>query len=357
MKKTVALAISGGIDSAVSAYLLKELGYEVLGIHYKFWTWANASSDLQDTKNKSIKNIKEKIGIQIKIQDYSYFFKKTVVDNFLSELSKGRTPNPCVICNPLVKFKLLKDFADKAKINHISTGHYARVENDIDGCSRLLKGIDNQKDQSYMLCYLNQEILSRTIFPLGNRYKREIYDLGKNLRLQAIELKESQDLCFINADNYKHFLGESIPHAVFPGGIVNTSGETIGQHKGLAYYTIGQRKGIKVPAEKPYYVLRKDIKRNQLVIGNRNELGTDTMMVINPNWIHHKPKTLTNCDVKIRYRSPSVSCTLEKMNKKTYQVKLTRKLPDITPGQYAVFYTGDEVLGGGKISHDLNVYE
>ena len=350
MKKKVALAISGGIDSAVSAHFLIEMGYEVVGVHFKFWTWENDPSSLSSLREVLIDDIKEKIGFQIEIIEHEDFFKKTVVENFLSELSNGRTPNPCVICNPLVKFKLLKDYADKANIAYISTGHYARVKSDHNGFFILKKGIDPQKDQSYMLSYLNQELLSRIIFPLGRTYKKDNLNLGKKLGLKTIEFGESQDLCFVSTDHYKQFVSESIPDLIYTGDIVDTSGKEIGQHQGLAFYTTGQRKGIKVSATEPYYVIRKDSERNQLVVGHSNELGGDQMVVINLNWIHHEPITPFKCDVKIRYGYPSVRCSIEKMDKNAFQVKLSHKLRDITPGQYAVFYAEDEVLGGGKIS-------
>jgi tRNA-specific 2-thiouridylase len=350
MKKIVALAISGGIDSAISAFLLKEIGYEVVGVHFQFWTWENDNQIFRNFRKSLIDDIKEKIGFEVEILKYEDLFKKTIVREFLSELSQGRTPNPCVICNPLIKFKLLKDYADKEKIPYISTGHYARVEYDHDGIYKLLKGVDPQKDQSYMLSYLIQELLSRTIFPLGEMYKKDVVSLGNELGLKTIEFGESQDLCFVNTSHYEQFLSESLPDSIYPGDIVDTSGKKIGQHKGLAYYTIGQRKGIMVSAEKPYYVIRKDSKKNKLVVGYIDELGIDQMEVNNLNWINLEPITPFTCDVKIRYRSPSVGCSIEKMNKNTFQVKLSRKLRDITPGQYAVFYAGDEVLGGGKIS-------
>jgi len=350
MKKIVVVAISGGIDSAISAYLLKEMGYEVVGINFQFWTWENDPSGLSTVRKSLIDDIKEKIGFSIEILKYEDLFKKIIVENFLSELSQGRTPNPCVICNPLVKFKSLKNYADKEKIAYISTGHYARVNYDHEGFFKLKKGIDIQKDQSYMLCYLNQELLSRTIFPLGRTYKKDNINIGKKLGLKTIEFGESQDLCFVNTDHYKQFISESIPELIYPGDIVDNSGKKMGQHEGLVYYTIGQRKGIKISAEKPYYVIRKDSKRNQLVIGHIDELGRDRMVVSNLNWIYHEPITPFTCDVKIRYRSPSVRCNIEKIDKNVFRVKISRNLRDITPGQYAVFYTEDEVLGGGKIS-------
>lgn len=350
MNKIVAVAISGGIDSAISAYLLKEMGYEVLGINFQFWTWENDPPSISTVRISLLDDIMEKVGINIEILKYEDLFLNNVVDKFLSELSQGRTPNPCVICNPLVKFKILKDYADKEKIAYISTGHYARVKYDHDGFFKLKKGIDRQKDQSYMLSYLNQELLSRTIFPLGRTYKKDNINLGKKLGLKTIEFGESQDLCFVNTDHYKQFIKKSIPDFIHPGDIVDNYGKKMGQHEGLVYYTIGQRKGIKISAEKPYYVISKDLMRNQLVIGHLDELGGDKMVVNDLNWIHHEPITPFTCEVKIRYRSPSVRCTVNKINKNVFSVKLSCNLRDITPGQYAVFYSDDEVLGGGKIS-------
>jgi len=347
MQKKVALALSGGIDSAVSALLLKEMGYEVVGVHFQFWTWEKDISSSSSIKNSLIEDIRQKIGIRIDVVNYADLFKETIVKNFISELSKGHTPNPCMRCNTIVKFKLLMEFANNENILYLSTGHYARVACNV-GHFKLLKGVDPNKDQSYMLSYLNQDILSRTISPFGDTYKKKNIILGKNLGLQTIEYGESQDLCFVNPSNYIQFIHESIPES-HPGDIVDSTGKKIGQHRGLVYYTIGQRKGIKISAEKPFYVIRKDLMQNQLVVGYLNELGGVLMVVENVNWIDHEPHAPFTCDVKIRYRSPSVKCTLEKININTFKVILSQKLRDITPGQYAVFYLREEVLGGGMI--------
>ena len=350
MKKIVALAVSGGIDSAISAYLLQEMGYEVVGVHFQFWTWENDISSLEKSRRILIDDISEKIGFRIETIKQENYFKKTIVNNFLSELSNGKTPNPCVRCNPFVKFKLLKDFAEKENIFKISTGHYARVEYKHGGNYKLIKGIDPEKDQSYVLCNLNQELLSRIIFPLGGTYKKDNINLGKNLGLKIIEFSESQDLCFVNSNHYKQFISESIPNSIQPGDIIDNSEKIIGQHKGLVYYTIGQRKGIRVSAEEPYYVISKDFIRNRLIVGHIDELGRDQMVVNNLNWINKQPEMPFTCDVKIRYRSSYIRCSIDRARKNTIRVTLSRKLRDITPGQYAVFYSGDEVLGGGKIS-------
>jgi len=350
MKKIVALAVSGGIDSAIAAYILQKMGYEVVGVHFQFWTWENDISSLEKSRRILIDDISEKIGFRIETIKQEKYFKKTIVNKFLSELSNGQTPNPCVRCNQFVKFKLLKDFAEKENIFIIATGHYARVEFMHGGNYKLIKGIDPEKDQSYVLCNLNQELLSRIIFPLGETYKKDNIDLGKNLGLKIIGFSESQDLCFVNSNHYKQFISESIPNSIKPGDIVDNSEKILGQHKGLAYYTIGQRKGIRVSAKEPYYVISKDFIRNRLIVGHMDELGRDQMVVNYLNWINKQPEMPFTCDVKIRYRSSYIRCSIERASKNTIRVTLSQKLRDITPGQYAVFYSGDEVLGGGKIS-------
>jgi tRNA-specific 2-thiouridylase len=349
MSKKVALAISGGIDSSVSAYLLKKLGYEVIGLHFSFWKWGEETADEIDQRMKNIKDIQDGIGIPIRTIDKRENFKKQIIKHLITEVTSGRTPNPCILCNPQIKFKSLIEYADKNSIAYISTGHYARIE-DRNGYFSIRMGADDKKDQSYVLCYLNQKILRRTIFPLGDYHKKEVIKIGKDLGLKVVGSGESQDLCFVNKDHYKNFISDFVSNADRPGDIVNISGEIIGQHRGLAFFTIGQRKGIKIASKRPYYVAGIDIEKNQLVVGYKDEIGRSDMVVINTNWIHKEPETPFECEVKIRYHAPSIGCSIEKRSSNSYCVKLEESLPDISPGQYAVFYSGDELLGGGMIS-------
>lgn len=350
MHKKVALAVSGGIDSAISAFKLKKLGLEVIGINFKFWKWENNSPESPTLNIALLEDIGKIIGFEIHILEYEKYFKDTIVDRFISELSSGQTPNPCVMCNPLVKFKLLKDFADKEKIDFISTGHYARVEKDKEDVYKLMKGIDRKKDQSYVLCYLTQELLSRAIFPMGETYKVDNVEIAKQLDLKSVQVGESQDLCFVSPDHYQQFIRESLPTSFAPGDIVDINGTKLGIHSGLALYTIGQRKGIKVSAEKPYYVMKKDLSTNQLIVGHLEELGNSKLVVDDVNWINPVDKATISCDVKIRYRSQPIKCKIKKGKGNEYLVTLIKEMRDITPGQYAVFYNGEEVLGGGVIT-------
>jgi tRNA-uridine 2-sulfurtransferase len=347
-KKNVALAVSGGVDSAIAAILLKESGYNVIGINFQFWRWEN-NSDKYLHNSSLLSDLERKIGINIQVIKHENIFKEIVVKHFLSGLSTGITPNPCVRCNPLMKFHLLNEFAQKEDIEYISTGHYARVDKGNDGYYRLLKGFDPQKDQSYVLCCLTQHILSKTIFPLGESYKKDNLKIAKQLGLKSGNVGESQDLCFVSPDQYKHFIKESIPEALVAGNIIDKYGNILGAHIGLALYTIGQRKGIKISSNKPYYVLKKIQNSNQLVVGHIEDLGNSHFIVENVNWIRPQNNAVLSCDVKMRYRSQMIKCNLENHGRNHWKVSLTRQVRDITPGQYAVFYDGEEVLGGGVI--------
>jgi tRNA-uridine 2-sulfurtransferase len=351
-QKRIALAVSGGVDSAVAAYILKKFGYDVIGVHFQFWKWENDSENILNN-SFLLTDLENKIGIKIKVLNHQNDFKNEVIEQFLSGLSQGITPNPCVRCNPLIKFHLLSEFAQQEDIEFISTGHYARVTNGNDGYFHLLKGVDPIKDQSYVLCYLNQKILSKTIFPLGGSYKKENLLIAKHLFLKSGEIEESQDLCFVTPDHYKQFIKESIPEALVPGNITDKYGKILGMHSGLPLYTIGQRKGIKISSNKPYYVLKKIQNSNQLVVGHIEDLGNSHFFVENVNWIRPQNNKKLSCDVKIRYRAQIIKCSLEEQSVNQWKVFLSHQVRDITPGQYAVFYDGEEVLGGGVIKETV----
>ncbi|MCD6356753.1 MAG: tRNA-specific 2-thiouridylase, partial [Anaerolineaceae bacterium] len=244
---------------------------------------------------------------------------------------------------------LLIDLAKERGYSFISTGHYAIVEFDKCGHYKLKMGVDANKDQSYMLGYLNQDILSKILFPLGKTYKKDNLELGKKLGIEAVNINESQDLCFVKPKHYYEFINSALKGQITPGNIINQKGNILGQHNGLVYYTVGQRKGIRISSAKPYYVIRKNIENNELVVGHLNELGKKTMHVVNINWIIKEPKMPFTCDVKIRYRAPAISCKISKTGKSLF-VKTNKLLRDITPGQYAAFYKNSELLGSGAIT-------
>lgn len=345
-REKILIAVSGGIDSAVAIKILLDLGYDVEGVHFNFWHWEKRDSKIN---GQILDEVSALFGITIHQIDYQQQFKETVIKSFIADQKYGFTPNPCILCNPFMKFKLLKDQADALGIHAIATGHYARTEFDLARNRYLLKtGVDPKKDQSYMLCYLDQDILARTIFPLGKYLKKDVYKFGKDLGLPIKDSDESQDLCFVEPENYHHFLKSEIDQST-AGKIVNTAGEIVGDHDGLPLYTIGQRKGIKVSSHRPYYVIRKEITTNTLVIGYEEELERDYFEMIEPNWIYKDPQMPLRADVKIRYRSARISSLVEINLNGHFVIKLEQPLRGITPGQYAVFYDNEYVIGGGKI--------
>jgi len=346
VQNKIMLAVSGGIDSAVAIHLLQERGFTVFGVHFNFWHW---ETDRGKSEMDVLNSLEEIFGIDILTVNYETEFKNIIVDQLISDQKQGFTPNPCVRCNPFVKFRLLMDLADKEKIKNIATGHYARVYYDSQSDRFLLKtAADKNKDQSYVLCYLTQEILSRSIFPLGDYTKQQIYKIGINLGLPITEESESQDLCFVKPENYTKFLEENISSNI-SGNICGLDGKVLGKHNGLHHYTIGQRKGIRIPAVEPYYVLRKIVATNTLIVGSKDDLDKIIFEVDNVNWIINKPSGTIAADVKIRYRSNRFPAQIIAMDKGRYRIITEDPVRAITPGQYAVFYKDDIVIGGGRI--------
>jgi len=352
-KEKVVIALSGGVDSAVAAWKLVSDGYDVLGVHFELWNWTESDTE-KNRKKQKIHFIGKKIGFPVVSIDARDKFKSFIVDDFIVQLERGLTPNPCVRCNPLIKFQLLEDYANKQNAEKIATGHYTVIREKKDGTYGLFKSIDKQKDQSYFLGYLTQQLLSRTILPLGNTEKKENVKIAGKLDLPINYGEESQDLCFLNQSDYEKFVSNYSPDILEPGEIINTRGDVIGRHRGLALFTIGQRKGIRIPAEEPLYVIRKDTLKNQLIVGPLKELGMRKMAVSNLNWVSGKEITDFECKVKIRYRSKEKSCHGKKVNSHRYVVEFQEKIRDITPGQFAVFYDGQEVLGAGVIQEAFN---
>jgi tRNA-specific 2-thiouridylase len=350
MTRGVALGFSGGVDSTLAAVKLAEMGYQVHAVHLNMWKWG-AEGEGETVFQQHAIELQQVAGVQLASIDASESMRKLVIEDFNQQLSLGNTPSPCIRCNPLVKFKLLLDYADTYDLQYIATGHYARVQLAEDGQYQLLRALDHSKDQSYMLCYLTQAILSRTLFPLGQSQKTEIKQTAHDLGLSVSEQPESQDLCFLNQHSYQEFVKHFSPDILVPGEIVNRKGEVLGRHEGLALYTIGQRKGIRIAAGEAYYVIEKDTVNNQLVVGFLNELGKKQMRVEKTNWISGSIPDEYECDVKIRYRAKIVPARLERIGKSNdYEVHFREELRDITPGQFAVFYRNDQVLGGGMIS-------
>ena len=342
--KSVGVAMSGGVDSSVTAQLLKNKGYQVQGFFM-----ALAQPDL-DQQVDRIKKVTDHLDIPLTIVDLSREFKETVLDYFTSSYFEGRTPNPCVFCNPRIKFGRLLEEILAAGCDHMATGHYARIVEGLDQTFRLLKGLDPKKDQSYFLHRLTQQQLSRILFPLGEQTKENVYKLAGELGISGIHGAESQDVCFLQDTDVSTFLAQSRT-ADKPGGpIVTQDGTEIGRHDGIHCFTVGQRKGLGIPDATPYYVVSLDPVKNVVVVGKKEDLYQRELLVEEVNWIAGKePDLRRDLFTKIRYRHKGAPAQVMPSEKGRYTVRFHEPQLAITPGQFAVFYQEDEVIGGGEI--------
>lgn len=352
MKNKIAIAISGGIDSLMAAHILKENGHEVFGIHFISGYEPSPSSTQIE---KTISFISKQLNIPIEVIDCHLEFKKEVVSYFTSTYQKGETPNPCLVCNPKIKFGTLLDFAIKKGASHLSTGHYANIIKDDNGRYHLYKGKDESKDQSYFLSFLTQTQLSKAYFPLGDYKKSDIKQLAVENKLTPVSENESQDICFIPDNNYPAFLEHQQDFKFKPGSIETIHGKKVGEHKGLHLFTIGQRRGINCPAEKPYYVAKLDVERNVLVVGFRDELLSKTCLVEGINWINGTPPDKPSLFTRLRYRQKETESFVTPISKDSATVEFAEPQFPITPGQGAVFYKNDEILGGGFIKEQDSI--
>jgi tRNA-specific 2-thiouridylase len=345
-KGKVAVALSGGVDSAAAALLLEEAAYEVIGIHMRLW-----ASPRFDYQAHRVENICRLLDIPYHQVDLQKEFESCVVDYFCQEYQQGRTPNPCVACNQHIKFGLLLDKALSLGADYLATGHYAKVEYSRDG-HRLLKAADTSRDQSYFLYTLTQEKLGHVLFPLGEHSRDEVKQMAKKAGLPTAT-KSSQDICFISQKNYGAFLSQRF--STLPGDIVDTQGKKLGQHRGIAFYTIGQRHGLGLSstqvlsAGKPLYVIGIEPESNRVVLGPENELYSQKLTAQKLSWISGKmPREPITTQAKIRYKSKEAEAILFFRND-SVDVHFTQPQKAITPGQAIVFYNADEVLGGGII--------
>jgi tRNA-specific 2-thiouridylase len=292
--------------------------------------------------------LSEQLGIPIHIIDLSESFNRSVVEYFIKSYQSGRTPNPCLVCNPTIKFGALLDYAMSLGTDFLATGHYARITQDEQNRPHLRKGADPVKDQSYFLAFLTEAQLDRVMFPLGGLTKKDITINAEKSGLYPVSSKESQDVCFISGD-YKDFLSEEKGFTGKPGPIVTTGGERIGRHNGLHSFTIGQRRGINCPSTTPFYVIRLDMENNALVVGRKNELLSRSCTVRDVHWISGAPSFPLQAVTRIRYSHKGTSSTLYPEQGNRLTVEFQEPAASVTPGQGAVFYRDDEVLGGGWI--------
>ena len=339
-KTKVAVALSGGVDSSAAALMLRKAACEVIGVHMRLWD----SPGFDDQAHRA-EDICRTLDIPYHQVDVQREFESCVVDYFCREYQQGRTPNPCVACNQHIKFGLLLDKALSLGADYLATGHYARVEHSRDG-HRLLKATDTRRDQSYFLYTLTQEKLGRVLFPLGEHSRDEVKQMAKQTGLPTAT-KSSQDLCFISQKNYGAFLSQRF--GTLPGDIVDTQGKRLGQHRGIAFYTIGQRHGLGLASDKPLYVIRMEPESNRIVLGHEKELYSQKLTAHKPNWISGKaPRGPVTPTAKIRYKSKEAEAILVPRDD-SVDVHFTQPQKAVTPGQAIVFYNADEVLGGGII--------
>jgi len=349
--------MSGGVDSSVTAALMLELGYDVIGITMRLGAPDAIEVDLERPNCCSLESIEDarrvatQLGISFYGVNYEEMFRERIIDYFVNEYLDGRTPSPCLICNRELKFGKLLALADKLECDYIGTGHYARIEQAPDtGRYLLRKGIDSRKDQSYFLSALTQDQLSRALMPLGEYTKNQVREMARKLKLRIAAKEESQELCFVADDNYKRFLRDRVPEKIHEGEIVDKYGTVLGTHQGVPFYTIGQRRGLGIPAGSPLYVTQVNAENNSIVVGRPKDLLQSTMQVERINLIALEQfDEPIRAHVKIRSRDEGASATIYPQSEAEAMVQFDEPRRAITPGQATVFYDKDLVIGGGWI--------
>ena len=359
MRKRVVVAMSGGVDSSTTVWFLKEQGYEVIGATMCIGMMDKSHggparccglSDIEDAR---------RVALQLEIPFNLFYlrdeFEKEVIQNFCEEYFRGRTPNPCILCNERVKFGSFLKKALELGADYVATGHYARLEFDETSNQCLLKkGIDRRKDQSYVLFSLKQDQLRYILFPLGEYRKEDVRKKALELNLLVHDKPESQEVCFIHEPSYHSFLLERLKGSIESGPIVDKEGNVLGKHKGIPFYTIGQRRGLRLTKGRPLYVIGIDQERNAIIVGEEKEVYSDTFIVNSVNWITPQEMAPSfSAQVKIRYNHPGSEAILSPKGEDELEVKFKSPQKAITPGQAAVFYDGEAVLGGGWIKEVL----
>lgn len=362
----VVVGMSGGVDSSVSALLLKEAGYDVVGVFMK--NWDDTSDDGVCTATEDYEDV-AKVADEIGIPYYGINFEKEYWDRvftyFLDEYKAGRTPNPDVMCNKEIKFKAFLDYADQLDADYIAMGHYAQVERDADGVTHMLRGADKGKDQTYFLSQLSQEQLAKSLFPIGHLQKKEVRAIAEKAGLATAKKKDSTGICFIGERNFRHFLSEFLPAQ--PGKMMTKDGTIMGDHAGLMYYTIGQRSGLGIGGNsensEPWFVIGKDISKNILYVGqgfNNPDLMATSLDASGMSFTNHgmyKAGDEFHVTAKFRYRQADTGVTVKMTSDTAAQITFDEPVRAITPGQAVVLYDGAECLGGATIDHAYNAVQ
>ena len=354
----VVVAMSGGVDSSVAAAILREEGCEVIGITMQIWPSDKLAEEAERFGGccglgavADAKKVAHRLGIPHYVVNFRDVFSEKVIADFCHEYSIGRTPNPCIRCNQFIKFDALLKRTKELGADFIATGHYARIEKEDTGGRHLLKkGIDRRKDQSYFLYAMTQEQLSHSLFPLGNLTKERVRRMAEQLELPIANKPESQEICFIPDNDYPRFIKGYITDGVKPGPILDQQGNVLGEHQGIIFYTIGQRKGLGMSAREPLYVVAINREENAIIVGSKEEVCGTELTASGLNWIAMAvPECPVRVKAKIRYLHQEAQATVTPLGENEVQVKFEESQMALTPGQAVVFYDGDRVLGGGSI--------